>query len=204
MNAYEMTFIVRSDRDEDQIRSVVDTITGRIESDGGEILATIPWNPPRRRMAYPIRDFRDGFYVTTVFNLDGQALRPIENALKLNDNILRYLLVQATDTMVKQAQQRVHQAAAAAAPREPVAQPQPDLAPGDDAAREPELAAQDLAAPSEETTTSKETAATSLETTDSAAVATDTPTDATTEAIDSQPEPVAVAPGATTTEAPEE
>lgn len=198
MNAYEMTFIVRSDRDEDQIRGVVNTITGRIESDGGEILATIPWNPPRRRMAYPIRDFRDGFYVTTVFNLDGKALRPIENALKLNDNILRYLLVQATDNMVKQAQQRVHQAAAAAAPREPIAQPQPDLVPPEGAALEPVLPAPDLALPAEETP------ATPPETADLAPIAAAPPADSTIEAIDALPEPVAVAPGVSSTEAPEE
>jgi len=198
LNAYEMTFIVRSDRDEDQIRGVVDTITGRIESDGGEILATIPWNPPRRRMAYPIRDFRDGFYVTTVFNLDGQALRPIENALKLNDNILRYLLVQATDNMVKQAQQRVHQAAAAAAPREPVAQPEPGLAPAEDAALEPVLAAPDLALPPEGTPAAPpETAA-------AEPIAAVPLADSSGETIDALPEPVAVAPGVTNTEAPEE
>lgn len=198
MNAYEMTFIVRSDRDEDQIRGVVNTITGRIESDGGEILATIPWNPPRRRMAYPIRDFRDGFYVTTVFNLDGQALRPIESALKLNDNILRYLLVQATDTMVKQAQQRVHQAAAAAAPREPIAQPQPNEVPGEDAIPEPVLTTPDLALPAEESST------TPPETADLAPIAAAPPADSTIEAIDALPEPVAVAPGVANTEAPEE
>jgi len=198
LNAYEMSFIVRSDRDEDQIRGVVNTITGRIESDGGEILATIPWNPPRRRMAYPIRDFRDGFYVTTVFNLDGQALRPIENALKLNDNILRYLLVQATDNMVKQAQQRVHQAAAAAAPREPIAQPQPDLVPGEGATLEPVLTAPDLALPAEETP------ATPPETPDSGPIAAAPPADSSTEPIDAVPEPVAVAPGVSSTEAPEE
>lgn len=198
MNAYEMTFIVRSDRDEDQIRGVVDTITGRIESDGGEILATIPWNPPRRRMAYPIRDFRDGFYVTTVFNLDGQALRPIENALKLNDNILRYLLVQATDNMVKQAQQRVHQAAAAAAPREPVAQPEPGVAPAEGAVLEPVLAAPEFALPPEGTP------AAPAETAAAEPIAAVPLADSSGEAIDTLPEPVAVAPGVASTEAPEE
>jgi len=198
LNAYEMTFIVRSDRDEDQIRGVVDTITGRIESDGGEILATIPWNPPRRRMAYPIRDFRDGFYVTTVFNLDGQALRPIENALKLNDNILRYLLVQATDNMVKQAQQRVHQAAAAAAPREPVAQPEPGVAPAEGAVLEPVLAAPEFALPPEGTP------AAPAETAAAEPIAAVPLADSSGEAIDTLPEPVAVAPGATSSEAPEE
>lgn len=116
MNAYEMTFIIRPDLDEDGSREVVETVTGRVGSAGGEVLATVPWNPPRRRMAYSIRDFGDGFYVTTVFRLDPQALRPIENALKLNDRILRFLIVQATERNIREAQQRVQQAATRPAP----------------------------------------------------------------------------------------
>lgn len=115
MNPYEMTFIIRPDRDEDGTRAVVETVTGRITGAGGELIAAIPWNPPRRRMAYPIKDFGDGFYVTTVFRIEPAALRPIENALKLNENILRFLIVQATDLNIKQAQQRVQQQQAAAA-----------------------------------------------------------------------------------------
>lgn len=110
MNAYEMTFIVRPDRDEEETRAAVQTVTGRIETAGGEVIATAPWNPPRRRMAYPINEFGDGFYVTTVFRLDGQALRAVETALKLNDNVLRYLVVRATEQNVQQVQQRAQQA----------------------------------------------------------------------------------------------
>lgn len=124
MNPYEMTFIIRPDRDEDGTRAVAEAVTGRISAAGGEIIAAIPWNPPRRRMAYPIKDFGDGFYVTTVFRIDPSELRPIENTLKLNENILRFLIVQATDLNIKQAQQRLQQqAAAAAAPPLPPQQP---------------------------------------------------------------------------------
>jgi small subunit ribosomal protein S6 len=124
LNPYEMTFIIRPDRDEDGTRAVAESVTGRISAAGGEIIAAIPWNPPRRRMAYPIKDFGDGFYVTTVFRVDPEALRPIENALKLNENILRFLIVQATDLNIKQAQQRLqqqHAAAQAPPPQQPPA-----------------------------------------------------------------------------------
>jgi small subunit ribosomal protein S6 len=127
LNPYEMTFIIRPDRDEDGTRAVAESVTGRISAAGGEIIAAIPWNPPRRRMAYPIKDFGDGFYVTTVFRIESSALGPIETALKLNDNILRFLIVQATDLNIKQALQRVQQqqAAAAAPPPQSAAAPSP-------------------------------------------------------------------------------
>jgi small subunit ribosomal protein S6 len=126
VNAYELTFIIRPDLDEDGTRAVVEQVTGRISSVGGELIAALSWNPPRRRLAYPIKDFGDGYYVTTVFRLGTDELRPLENALKLNDRILRYLLVQATEQNIKQAQQRLAQQAAAAA-RPPA--PEPAAAP---------------------------------------------------------------------------
>jgi small subunit ribosomal protein S6 len=116
LNPYEMTFIVRPDRDEEETRAAVETVIGRVESTGGDVVATAPWNPPRRRMAYPIKEFSDGYYVTTVFRMDGQALRSFENGLKLNENVLRYLVVRATDLQVQQVQQRAQQPQVAAQP----------------------------------------------------------------------------------------
>ena len=117
MNAYEITFIVRPDLDEDQTGNAVGQVAGRLQAAGGEVIASFPWSPARRRMAYPIRDFGDGYYVTTTFRLDPEAIRDFENALKLNDNIVRFLVVEATDQMIRQSQQRMQQQQAATAPR---------------------------------------------------------------------------------------
>lgn len=122
MNSYEMTFIVRPDRDEEQTHAIVQAVTGRIEAAGGEVIATSPWNPPRRRMAYPIKEFSDGYYVVTVFRLDGQAVRGVENALKLNDDVLRFLVMRASQQNIEQVQQRAQQAyMAASQPSQPAA-----------------------------------------------------------------------------------
>jgi small subunit ribosomal protein S6 len=127
LNTYEITFIIRPDLDDDGTRTVIDWVNNRIQSAGGEIIAALPWNPPRRRMAYPIREFGDGFYVTTTFQFPGQALREFENALKLYDRILRYLLVVTTEQQVRLAQHRLAQQAAqhAEAPSAPTAPPAP-------------------------------------------------------------------------------
>jgi len=109
LNLYEMTFIVRPDLDDEQTRAVADQITERLKTAGGEIAAAYPWMPARRRLAYPIKDFNDGYYVTTVFRLEPGELREFENGLKLNDNILRFLIVTATDNNIRQAQNRLHQ-----------------------------------------------------------------------------------------------
>lgn len=127
LNPYEMTFIVRPDLDEEQIRAAIERLTGRLQSAGGEIIATYPWNPPRRRMTYPIREFGDAYYVTTTFNFDPEGLKEFERGLRLNTDILRFLIVQATAQMIQQSQQRQqqHAARAAAPPPQPTPAPAP-------------------------------------------------------------------------------
>lgn len=125
MNPYEMTFIVRPDLDEEQTRVAIESVTGRITSQGGEVIATYPWNPPRRRLAYPIKDFGDGYYMTTVFRFSPEGLKEFERGLRLNTAVLRFLILQATDLNITQGQQRAQQAAArAAAPPAPAGAPQ--------------------------------------------------------------------------------
>ncbi|MGH2449017.1 MAG: 30S ribosomal protein S6 [Chloroflexota bacterium] len=117
MKLYEMTFIVRPDLDEDQTREAAEQIEHRLQEAGGEIRAAYPWAPPRRRLAFPIRDFNDGYYITTVFDFDPQALREFERVLHLNENLLRFLIVEASERNIKQAETRLQQLAQAAMPR---------------------------------------------------------------------------------------
>jgi small subunit ribosomal protein S6 len=123
LSSYEITFIVRPDLDDDGMRGAVETVRSRIETVGGQILSGYPWGPGRRRMAYPIRDFNDGYYYTITFNAGSEALRGLESNLRLNENVLRFLLVAATPQMLRNAEQRQHQQAQVAA--QPPAQPAP-------------------------------------------------------------------------------
>jgi small subunit ribosomal protein S6 len=47
----------------------------------------------RRRLAYPIKDFRDGIYSVTQLKLDPKSADELERNLMLNDQIIRYLLI---------------------------------------------------------------------------------------------------------------
>jgi small subunit ribosomal protein S6 len=116
LNPYEITFVIRPDLEEEATRAVADGVADRLQAAGGEIIATYPWNPARRRMAYEIRDFGDGFYVTTTFRIAPQDLPAVETALRLNDRILRFLIVQATELNIRQSQQRMQQMQAPAQP----------------------------------------------------------------------------------------
>lgn len=213
MNPYEMTFIVRPDLDEEQTRVAIESVTGRITSQGGEVIATYPWNPPRRRLAYPIKDFGDGYYMTTVFRFSPEGLKEFERGLRLNTAVLRFLILQATDLNITQGQQRAQQAAArAAAPPAPAGAPQagapqpaaptappPETSPDAPQAGAPEPAAPTAPSPVTESTAPEQAAPVIEEIAPSPAREQATPV---VEEISSspeptpEPEPVATAPAA--------
>jgi small subunit ribosomal protein S6 len=50
-----------------------------------------PWG--RRRLAYPIGAFRDGFYIVTRFKMPPEESDTLERNLRLNESVLRHLVV---------------------------------------------------------------------------------------------------------------
>lgn len=91
--------ILSPDVADEEIGPAVDRVSGYISDAGGtiqEVLNDSPWG--RRRLAYPIRhagrDMRDGFYAVYHFTLAPDSVQDVEREIKLNDQIMRYLVVQ--------------------------------------------------------------------------------------------------------------
>ena len=95
---YEMMTILHPDVSEEEIQPALDRVSGYITTAGGEVTETLrdsPWG--RRRLAYPIRfagrDLRDGYYSVFHFSLAPAQIVEMERELKLNTQIIRYLVV---------------------------------------------------------------------------------------------------------------
>jgi small subunit ribosomal protein S6 len=58
---------------------------------GGEVKDVDQWG--RRRLAYPIRRFQDGFYAVFHFVSEPTDIRPLERNLDLAEDVLRHLVV---------------------------------------------------------------------------------------------------------------
>ncbi|MFQ5612257.1 MAG: 30S ribosomal protein S6 [Anaerolineae bacterium] len=93
MRDYEFMFIVHPDVDEAGISGVVDTVSGLVTGGSGQVLDVKVWG--RRRLAHPIKKQHDGTYVMMNTQLQPKAIPELEHELKLNENILRYILVRA-------------------------------------------------------------------------------------------------------------
>lgn len=96
---YEMTFVLTTTIDEEASATAVERVNQLILAGGGSVTEVHAWG--RRRLAYPIAHQRDGMYITTRFSLPGGAVSMLDNDLRLNEHILRHLIVRQEDVPVR-------------------------------------------------------------------------------------------------------
>lgn len=73
----------------------VQRLTAMVRNVGGEVTAVDHWG--RRRLAYPIRHKIDGDYVIARVRLDAASVRPLEHALRIDEQVFRFLVVRAEE-----------------------------------------------------------------------------------------------------------
>jgi small subunit ribosomal protein S6 len=91
MRDYELTLIVRPEVDEVNLATLEGKVKDLIAEKGGQVTQVEHWG--RRRMAYSIKKIEEGQYVFMLAQLPAQSPLELERQLRLNEQILRYLLV---------------------------------------------------------------------------------------------------------------
>jgi len=90
MRPYEFMYIIRPDLDEDAINGVVEKYSQLIANNGGEVANSNRWG--KRRLAYEVKDFKEGIYMLVHFNGEPATERELERVLKISDDVIRYLI----------------------------------------------------------------------------------------------------------------
>ena len=88
---YETMYILRPDIAEDEVTSHIDKYNKLIEELGGKILDSQMRG--KRRLAYQISKHREGIYVQLSHQGDGQHISKIEKAMRLSEDVIRYMTV---------------------------------------------------------------------------------------------------------------
>jgi small subunit ribosomal protein S6 len=92
MNRYELTYIIDTGLEETARKELIEKFTGIIQQNGGEVeKVDETWG--KRRLAYPINDMMDGYYVLVTFKGEGELPREVERNLEINESVLRYLVI---------------------------------------------------------------------------------------------------------------
>ena len=93
MNAsYETIFVVDLQNGEEEVKGVVEKFT-KLISDNGEIEEINEWG--KRRLAYPINDLNEGYYVLIKFNAPAKFVSELERIFGITEGIMRSIVVKA-------------------------------------------------------------------------------------------------------------
>ena len=136
--SYEIMFIVRPDIEEAEIDKIVETFSGYVTQGGGVVKQTEKMG--RRRLAYTVRKFNDGFYVLLIVDSPASLIHEIERRLRVSEQVIKFITVRTDEEEKRVAKIKKHrdahvkrsaqvQPAAETEPTEaPVAEPTPEPA----------------------------------------------------------------------------
>ncbi len=92
MRRYETVYIFDSALEEPAITEKLQRFHGLLIRDGkGSVSNANHWG--KRTLAYPIKKKDTGYYVVAQFETAGELLPEYERAVKLDESVLRYLIV---------------------------------------------------------------------------------------------------------------
>ncbi len=96
MRDYELMVVYTPELDDEGVTATTERVTSMVTSRGGEVVDVQAWG--RRRLAYPITKFRDGFYTVARLKLDPTAAEPLDRSLRLAEPVIRHLLVRLDES----------------------------------------------------------------------------------------------------------
>lgn len=91
MNKYEGIFIIKPNLTEENSKAALGLIEDEIKKNEGEIEKVDTWG--KRNLAYSIKKFNEGVYYKIDFGLMPSALKDMDRKFRLDDNILRFMVI---------------------------------------------------------------------------------------------------------------
>jgi small subunit ribosomal protein S6 len=88
---YDTTFIVQPEISEEAREALLQKLKGTLERSGAVPLEVD--DAGKRKLAYEIKRFQKGHYLSLLYLDDGKAVSELERALRLDESILRFLTV---------------------------------------------------------------------------------------------------------------
>ena len=90
MKKYETVMVFSTAITEEETKALVEKVTNLIAKNG-TVESVDEWG--KRRLAYPINDENDGYYVLVNFSCEPDFPAELDRVLKITDGVLRSLIV---------------------------------------------------------------------------------------------------------------
>lgn len=94
MRKYELMSIFKPNLDAEEVDKLIEKINSVITEFGGKVESVD--KAGRKKLAYDIQNFRDGFFATTILELPADKVAEFKRQLRLNDNILRTMFLEVS------------------------------------------------------------------------------------------------------------
>ena len=98
INSYEALYIINAQLSEEEIKGLVDKFTALV-ADNGTVDTVDEWG--KRRLAYPINDMEEGYYVLLTFKSESAFPAELERVMGITDGILRYMVIRLEEKKAK-------------------------------------------------------------------------------------------------------
>ena len=109
MPKYELCYILASSVSDDQVPAVTEQIKGFIADFGGENIQEE--NLGKKKLAFPIKKTRNGFYVAVQFNIPTEKINQLEAKIRSQTTtVIRHLVMNIDEHLARLAKDTVAQA----------------------------------------------------------------------------------------------
>lgn len=96
---YELTYIINPVLEDDEYKEIIEKYSEFIRDNGGEIDEVDEWGI--RKFEFEMDNKTSGFYVNAYFNAPGDLIEKLERALRIDDQIMRYLTLKYDAKMLR-------------------------------------------------------------------------------------------------------
>lgn len=95
MRKYEIMYIIRPDMEEEAQDNLMERFHKILTDNGAEIEKVD--EKGKKRLAYEINKYRDGYYVVINFSGDENAINEFDRQAKFSDDIIRHIAIREDD-----------------------------------------------------------------------------------------------------------
>ncbi len=95
MNKYEIMFIVKPDLEETAIKKEADNLKKVLTDHKAKIVEEKAMG--QRELAYEIKKYKNGYYFLFVVEAEPEATKEFDRLARINENLLRHLIVRVDD-----------------------------------------------------------------------------------------------------------
>ena len=92
MKNYELVYVVKPNSEEEVREAVLNKVKEVVATEG-EVVNVDVWGT--KKLAYPIAKFTEGHYVLVNFKAGVDVPKEIDRNLKINENVIRHMIVVA-------------------------------------------------------------------------------------------------------------